>query len=127
MVVLKISGSVVSEISVGYAVTLRFGTRPARYELQVECPFYLADHWGVEMVRQKDYGNAESRLESLVGTVVVFAYADDSGELAMRFDNGATMSVPADRDFEAWGIAGPGGYRVISGPGGELAFWSRRP
>ncbi|MFI8977590.1 DUF6188 family protein [Nocardia asteroides] len=57
---------------------------------------------------------------------VVAAHAGDYGELIMRFDNKAMILVPVDQDFEAWGIAGPGGYRVISSPGGGVATWSER-
>ncbi|GAB0105909.1 hypothetical protein JMUB6875_48910 [Nocardia sp. JMUB6875] len=54
------------------------------------------------------------------------AEVDDQGALRIFFGSGDMLAVPADSDYEAWKLVGPGGYRVVSMPGGELAIWSAR-
>ncbi|MET9210494.1 MULTISPECIES: DUF6188 family protein [unclassified Nocardia] len=127
MIELQIQGTVVKEILVGYTITLRSGTSASEYELQIECELSLSDPAGFTKVAPEEYSLIESRLGSLVGATVISACSDDNGELIMKFSNDVMISVPVDQDFEAWGIAGPGGYRVISSPGGGVARWSERP
>ncbi|MEV6064088.1 DUF6188 family protein [Nocardia asteroides] len=126
MINLQISGTEVQDILVGYTITIRSGMPPSEYELQIECSLSLSDNLGSITVGPEEYASIEDRLGSLVGVTVLSARSDDDGELAIEFANGVTISVPVDQDFEAWGIAGPGGYRVISSPGGGVATWSER-
>lgn len=51
------------------------------------------------------------------------------GHLEVYFEDGSRIHVPADQEFEAWNISGPGGLdglKVMSTPGGELAIWQDR-
>jgi hypothetical protein len=46
------------------------------------------------------------------------------GRLALEFDDGSSIHVPADPSYEPWQISGPRGFRIVSIPGGDLAIWS---
>ena len=62
-------------------------------------------------------------LATLLGDVVHEARADDTGALAVTFRSGSRLCVSADRDVEAWAVAGPGGFLVVCLARGELAAW----
>ena len=48
----------------------------------------------------------------------------DDGQLHLAFADGAHIEVAPDEGYEAWNVTGPGGARIVSLPGGELAVWS---
>ncbi|MGW3498953.1 DUF6188 family protein [Streptomyces sp. NPDC001020] len=60
----------------------------------------------------------------LFGAKVLSAVAFKSGALRMVFDSGTHLTCSSDASFEAWQITGPGGWRFVSPPGGDLAVWS---
>ncbi|WP_141698380.1 DUF6188 family protein [Streptomyces lushanensis] len=60
----------------------------------------------------------------IFGTRVVSAVAFKSGTLRMVFEDGTHLTCPTDAAFEAWQITGPGGWRFVSLPGGDLGVWS---
>jgi hypothetical protein len=49
--------------------------------------------------------------------------AFNDGHLEVYFNDGSYIHVAASQHFESWGITGPGGLRVVSMPGGDLAIW----
>ncbi|MFD9124569.1 DUF6188 family protein [Kitasatospora sp. NPDC059571] len=61
----------------------------------------------------------------LFGAKVLSAVAFKSGSLRLVFDTGCHLTSLADPSFEAWEVEvlGPGGWRIISTPGGKLAVW----
>ncbi|MER6971122.1 DUF6188 family protein [Nocardioides sp. NPDC000445] len=65
-------------------------------------------------------------LRVLLGHTVEHAVADDGGSLTITFDNGATLTVAPDPDFEAWSITCPNGAIVLSLDGGGLSRWGAR-
>ena len=61
--------------------------------------------------------------------LVADAKAYKDGSLEMQFEDGSRIFVPADQQYEAWTLSGPGGpdgLKVVSMPGGELAIWTDR-
>ena len=56
--------------------------------------------------------------------VVDDARAHQDGSLHLAFADGAHIEVAPDEGYEAWNVTGPGGARIVSLPGGELAVWS---
>ncbi|MGW0356281.1 DUF6188 family protein [Nocardia nova] len=121
---LKRAGQAISDVLVGFMVTVRIG-ESSEFELQIEGDIELRLGSGpVYRVDSENYEKRRKEIESLVGAVVVSARADESGALTLELDSGTSLRVPPDDDYEAWSIAGPGGYRVVSLPGGELAVWS---
>ncbi|WP_331772765.1 DUF6188 family protein [Embleya sp. NBC_00888] len=60
----------------------------------------------------------------LFGAKVLSAVAFKSGALRMVFDSGTHLTCPSHASFAAWQITGPGGWRFVSLPGGDLAVRS---
>jgi len=95
------------------------------YEVRIESPMRLrvrgADH---DIEPGADGG--EALLDALTGGEVTVASADSEGALRIDLSDGSRVLALADPRFEAWTVAGPGGFKVVSGPGGELAVWGAR-
>ena len=51
------------------------------------------------------------------------AFAFKDGTLKLEFANGDKLAIKAHPQYEAWGVAGDRGLRVICLPGGDLAVW----
>jgi len=113
---LKFAGQRVTAQDAGYTVALAFG---AGYEVRIETPFSLRQPGG-----DREVTPGETDLPDLVGRVVTVAQADDEGGLRIDFQDGSRVLVAADPDYEAWTVAGPDGFKVVSEPGGGLAVWS---
>ncbi|WP_371476812.1 DUF6188 family protein [Kitasatospora sp. NBC_00315] len=120
---MNLRGLAVTKISVGYQVLLHLES-DARVDLG--CPFTLTQ--GVGDGRQDvfiDPGRQdEAAALGLFGAKVLSAVAFKTGSLRLLFDNGCHLTGRADSSFEAWEVHGPGGWRIISMPGGKLAVWS---
>jgi hypothetical protein len=54
----------------------------------------------------------------------VSAVIRDQTHLAISFNDGKVLLVEPSSEGEAWQIAGPNGYLLVSSPGGELIEWS---
>lgn len=123
---LPIVGQPISSVTLGFSATFRIGS-PDEFELQVEGELTLRTPSG-ETLRapSNNYADIASDLESLIGSTVTKADASEASGLNLEFDSSAAIHVPIDQSYEAWGIVGRSGYRVISTPGGELAIWSAR-
>ena len=119
---LGFAGQTVIGQDVGFTVRLEFS---GGYEVRVETGFTLrapdGDH---RVVPGEDVEDVTAPLGALAGRVVTVATADDGGGLRIDFDGGARILVEADPDYEAWTVAGPGGMKVVSLPGGGLSVWS---
>ncbi|PXX61681.1 hypothetical protein DFR70_108239 [Nocardia tenerifensis] len=123
---LDIVGQRVSEVIVGFTVTVRMGS-PTAFELQIEGEVDFRTSGGdLSQAGSNDYGDIGSELESLVGSTVTRADASEVDGLSLQFDSGAQIHVPIHEMYEAWGLVGLDGYRVICLPGGEFAIWSAR-
>ncbi|MFI6867602.1 DUF6188 family protein [Nocardia sp. NPDC050406] len=121
---LEIVGQSVAAVSAEFTVTIEMG---AEFELQIEGDLTLRTANGAEFhATSDDYAAIDSELQSILGTTVMRADADEVRGLTLEFDSGAAIHIPVDQHYEAWGVVGPGGYRVICMPGGELAIWSAR-
>ena len=104
----------------GYSVALNFS---GGYEVRIETTVLLC----VDGVDHEITPGAEidtHHVAKLMGRVVAVAEADEGGELRIDFQDGARVLAAADEDYEAWTLAGPGGLKVVSGPGGGLSVWS---
>jgi hypothetical protein len=118
---LKLAGQRVTAQDAGYTVALVFGEGGSggAYEVRIETPFSLRQPGG-----DLEVTPGETDLPDLVGRVVTVAQADDEGGLRIDFQDGSRVLVAADPDYEAWTVAGPDGFKVVSEPGGSLAVWS---
>jgi len=55
---------------------------------------------------------------------LVHAFAAPGGTLTLDFANGARIEVPADQNYEAWQVNGPGSRLIVCEPGGDnLSIW----
>jgi hypothetical protein len=117
---LGFSGQAVVGVDFGYSVAVRFG---GGYEVRVETPFTLRID-GVDRTIEPGRDGDAPAVAQLSGQVVSLARADDSGGLRIDFAGGARLLAVPDSNYEAWTVAGPGGLKVVCGPGGELSVWS---
>ncbi|WP_238431322.1 DUF6188 family protein [Streptomyces cavernae] len=67
---------------------------------------------------------AAAHLVRLARDVITEAHVGEGGDLVVAFESGMNLTVRADDAYEAWGLVGPGGRRVICMPGGEVGVWS---
>lgn len=119
--VLPLDQEFVDTCSIDYALTLRFS---GGIEVRIEQPFSYrsADGTHSNLVPE----GHPTQLAPILGVCrqeVREAFAFKDGRLELQFDDGSMLEVPADDDFEAWGLAGKAGFKVVSLAGGELAVW----
>nr|WSX48063.1 DUF6188 family protein [Streptomyces sp. NBC_00974] len=121
--VLNLRGLSVARICVDFRLTLALD---AGWEVVLETPARLlagALHTSPGLPLTPESQDVAAALP-LFGVKVLSAVAFKSGALRMVFDSGTHLTCSADASFEAWQITGPGGWRFVSMPGGDLAVWS---
>ncbi|MFD3508801.1 DUF6188 family protein [Nocardia sp. NPDC058666] len=123
---LEIVGQPISEVELGFTATIRIGS-PIEFELQIEGEIAFSTGDGKVMsAPSNNYGGISKELQATVGSTVTRADVSEIDGLSIELSSGAVLEVPVDERYEAWGIVGLSGYRVICLPGGELALWSAR-
>ena len=115
----------VMQVCVDYAFTLRLKREDDAYEVRIEQAFEFVSADGVSRVLdpEGDPGGLGPAL-GCTRTVVVAADAYEDGRLEVAFADGTVIRVPASEAYEGWSLAGPGGFRVVAGPGSKLTVWS---
>ncbi|WP_037138756.1 DUF6188 family protein [Rhodococcoides fascians] len=108
----------VTAVDVGCTLVLRTS---GGYEILVESTLSASGSETDELEGSR-YEHASNPL-NFVGRVIEQARVSDDGALRLMFNDGTTLVAPADPDYEAWTISGPGGAMVVSMPGGGLAIW----
>jgi Family of unknown function (DUF6188) len=96
----------------------------AEIEVVIESPFVLRTG---EHEYHLDPGERRG-LGPLLGVypnTLTSASVDDRATLRLKFTDETMISVPADPQYEAWQVNGPGTFLVVCVPGasGELAIW----
>jgi hypothetical protein len=117
---LGLQGQRVVHETAGYGITL---LTDAGYEICIESDLSMRTPEG-----DFDYSIGASilhpeEIHSLLHQTVTSSEADGSGALILSFDDGATLKVEPNDDYEAWTLAGPHGVKLVCMPGGELARW----
>ncbi|GGK77836.1 hypothetical protein GCM10012284_09710 [Mangrovihabitans endophyticus] len=107
-----------------FGYTIAF-TVSGGYEVRVESPMRVRTH-GIEYDVQPGADGGEAALDALTGDEVTAAVAEESGALRIDLNGGSRVVVSADPQFEAWTVAGPAGFKVVCGPGGDLSEWTAR-
>ncbi|MFF3418818.1 DUF6188 family protein [Streptomyces sp. NPDC002698] len=121
--ILNLRGQGVARITVDYRLTLALDEG---WEVVLETPARLSSgpaHTNPDVLLVPETQDVAAALP-LFGTKVVSAVAFKSGTLRMVFEDGTHLTCPTDAAFEAWQITGPGGWRFVSLPGGDLGVWS---
>lgn len=122
---MNLRGLTVVEIGISYQLSLHLDTE-ARVVLG--CPFKLTqvvDDGRQDVILDPGRQDVTAAI-GLFGAKVLSAVASKTGSMRLVFDNGWHLNSRADPSFEAWEVQGPGGWRIISMPGGKLAVWSER-
>ncbi|MFJ4091844.1 DUF6188 family protein [Kitasatospora sp. NPDC089913] len=121
--IMNLRGLAVTRISVGHQLFLHLDS-DARVDLG--CPFKLTRPVGEgrqDVLLDPGRQDVAAAL-GLFGAKVLSAVAFKTGSLRLLLDNGFRLTSKADPLFEAWEVLGPGGWRIISMPGGKLAVWA---
>ena len=121
--IMNLRGLAVTEIGISYQLSLCLGS-DARVVLG--SPFTLTQGDGRQDVILDPGRQDVAAALGLFGAKVLSAVAFKSGSMRLVLDNGWHLNSRADPSFEAWEVLGPGGWRIVSMPGGELAVWSGR-
>ncbi|TDT97321.1 hypothetical protein EDD99_5442 [Streptomyces sp. 846.5] len=122
---MNLRGLTVVEIGISFQLSLLLDPE-ARVVLG--CPFALT-HYGDDGRQDVSLDPGRQDVTAairLFGAKVLSAVAFKTGSMRLVFDNGWHLNSRADPSFEAWDVLGPGGWRIISMPGGKLAVWSGR-
>jgi hypothetical protein len=119
-----VAGFSVMQCRVDYAFTLQLMSGEKEVAIRIGRPFrYQTQSLAVNV-------DPEARPEELgpvlhlcrERTVRELTVRKD-GALEMRFDDESLLSVPADNDYEAWTLSGPGQLLIVSGPGGDVSIF----
>lgn len=126
--ILPVMNCPITKCCIDYAVALRIECEGSSFELRIENDFTFVATDGTEIVLSPENQPAElGPILSVVRTSIEQAVAFDDGCLAVSFADGSRLHVPASLEYESWQLVGPGGLRIISTPGGELAIWDYQP
>jgi hypothetical protein len=113
------------QVRADHALTLVVDGERGAFEIAIEQPFALERAGdGTTEVGWPDDMAAVAPVLALLHGGVEAAVAFKDGRLELRLAGGACLRVAAGEDFEPWTLVGPGGLRLVSVPGGELAVWS---
>ena len=118
---LPLAGKAVRQCCIDHAVNLRC---EGEVEIRIEAPLVFKGAEGVEQLLLPEGDPARlAPVLRVARLVVVEASAFKDGHLELKFEGGTTITVAAAEDLEPWEIVGPGGLRIVSVPGGQLAVW----
>ncbi|MFE6157747.1 DUF6188 family protein [Streptomyces sp. NPDC056486] len=121
--ILGLQGLDVTKISIDHQLTLLLGS-DAWVVLEGPCRLSQGAASGENPQEILDPGRQDvTAALALFGAKVASAVAFKTGSLQLVFDNGLQLYCPEDPLFEAWQVTGPGDWRFVSSPGGELAVW----
>ena len=121
---IEVSGQCITVESSYPVLTVRTGNG---YELQSEAAVKIVAADGTSWFGNvEDSDIASSPLWSSIQGVIESAVASVDGKMRIRFRSGASIELHPDAVYESWSVTGPGGFRVVCTPGGELAIWSAR-
>jgi hypothetical protein len=118
---LGLEGQSVTHETIDYTVSLN---TDAGFEIRIETDFSLCTPEGDFDLSPESPGIQADRLRALLHQTVTSSVAEESGALSLGFSDGSRLRVEPHDSYEAWTVAGPGGMKMVSMPGGELAEWS---
>jgi hypothetical protein len=119
---LSVVGRTIDRVSFDYAIEFLISDGAT---VRLESTFSLTiNNQSQIFVRPEQPGVAARPIIELIGEVVAHAsVSQDSGTLHLRLSNEASLSVPADKSYEAWTFTDRDGSRVVALPGGGIAVW----
>lgn len=118
------AGLTVTQCRVDYAFTMLVDDG---YEVRIEQPFTLVRGAASSLLDPEGEPSELGPALSVLRRDVEQAVAFKDGRLEIALSDGVRVLVNGDDDHEPWTVVGPGGLRVVSMPGGELAIWKPDP
>lgn len=116
-------GLTVTGVMFDGSVRIEFG-EPTAYVLRCESEIVYDTPIGSFVIRGTPLDEKFAELLKLVGLCIVNSRILEDGRLDVAFHDGSRFTALPDLQFEAWQLSGPGGFSVVSLPGGETAIWS---
>ncbi|WP_139347788.1 DUF6188 family protein [Nocardia donostiensis] len=95
------------------------------YEIQSEGVITITSESGASW--QGDVEETDIRQFPIWGSVngvIESAFVNEEGNMKTTFESGCVIEFHPDAEYESWSVTGPGDYRMVCMPGGELAIWS---
>lgn len=118
---LRIQGQSIIRVSLDTSLVL-LTSEECELRVGTEATLAMSDGARCSFVPESP-GAVVTHLAKLQDETVEAANVGNHGNLAIAFESGATLAVPAHDDYEAWEFVGPHGRRVVCMPGGEIATW----
>ncbi|MGE3327609.1 MAG: DUF6188 family protein [Acidimicrobiia bacterium] len=116
----RVVGQDLTFVRVDHQTRLQFGD----FEIVIEGPFRVTTSDGTDHRLDAALRASLGPVLDLFPDSLIAATVEADASLRLRLASGATLDVPADFEFEAWQVNGPGGFLVVCATGGEgLALW----
>ena len=119
---IPVDGQVVSRLYIDYALGIQLLENGITTIVRIEGIFSLTEN------NQKLIFNTHQR-DKLCPAFTIFektiksAIAYKNGRLKIIFNNGTSLNVEPDPNYEAWEISGDDGLIIVCQPGGEITIW----
>ena len=120
--VLPLAGRSVSQIQVDFRFGLCFYANGPNAEIAIEGKIRLLAN-GQEAVFDPNNPSSMGPLLILFGKSVVWAHAFKNGALKVLFEGDLLLEVDPGEKYEPWEVSANDGLKIVSLPGGELAYW----
>ena len=123
---LPLQGRVVTRLVVDYSFVLNLMSKEGQstVEINVGSDFVLslsgAQELSVSPGDMASVGTALYLFQKEASSGIAFK----DGRLSVTFQDGSSVLIPVDRDYEAWQYYGAEGEILVSLPGGGLAVWT---
>ena len=120
--VIPIAGGRIERCIVDYGISYEVETSDGTATLRIEGEFHLESHneqYSLSPETPLCLGPALALLHSSIQT----ASAQSDGKLVLRLEDGRSLSINADEEYEAWQLKGPNKLMLVCMPGGNIAVW----
>src|SRR5215469_12092756 len=124
--ILPLTGRSVSRCYVDFALGLCFFSDGPATKIRIEGRISLLSN-GQEISANPNDPSSLGPLLILFGKSVTAAEAVKDGTLRIAFEGGLVLRVDADDKYEAWELVADDGLKLVSSPGGQLAYWKSQP
>jgi Family of unknown function (DUF6188) len=126
--VLPLAGRSVSRCYVDYAFGICFYVGGPSTEIRIEGKIRLLANGRDEVVVEPGTNvvsdpRSLGPLLILFGKSVIWAHAFKNGALKVLFEGDLMMEVDPGGKYEAWELSAKGGLKLVSVPGGSIAYW----
>lgn len=126
---LELWDGVVTECSVGHEVGLQVHTAGGYLTITLGSAFAIRVDGADDVILdpETDYPRDLAPVLDLLHAPVNRVEALVDGQLVVRRGEDRTLRVHPHPQYEAWGVTGPDGLRLVCMPGGTVAVWSPSP